>query len=86
MSNINKILKLTIYISFIIILWLTFFGFQLIGYVASIHERSLRLTACGTIGCNDLEFFFSVFWTVSIFIIIPLVIPIFVMSYLLFKN
>ncbi|TFE00653.1 hypothetical protein [Jeotgalibacillus salarius] len=77
-------LKLILILSAILIVWFLLFGIRLVGYFSAISDRGLREVACT--GCSDLNVFFSTAFTVSVFIIIPLITPVVLAFHWFFKN
>ncbi|WP_227936455.1 hypothetical protein [Alkalihalobacillus deserti] len=79
-------MKLISIILGIVLIWFFLFGIRLIGYFSAISERGLRATECGTQGCSNVELFLNVAWTLTFFIIIPLIIPLVLTIYFSLKN
>jgi hypothetical protein len=79
----KKVLKTILIVIVIFIIWFSLFGIRLIGYFSAVNERGLRQTVCGTQGCNNIEFFFNLAWTVSFMIVLPLIVPIVISVYFL---
>ncbi|WP_110111851.1 hypothetical protein [Bacillus sp. CGMCC 1.16541] len=82
----KQTIRLFLTLAVILVVWLFFFGFRLIGYVESVQQKGLRATECGTMGCSDLSFIFSTLWTASFFVFIPLLLPIIVAVYAFKKK
>lgn len=75
------------FIVLIVIVWFFFVGFRLIGYISEINSRGFRMTVCGTDGCSDAMLVLNSVWTASVFILIPLIIPIILAIYFIgFKK
>lgn len=65
--------KLILILMTIGIVWFFLFG---IGYVSAMSERGIRATECGTHGCSDVVYLLSLTWTLTGFIVLPLIIPV----------
>lgn len=80
----NKLISILIAIG---VVWFFLFGIRLIGYFSAISERGIRATECGTQGCSDVVFILNLTWTLTFFIVIPLIIPTTLTFYfLIFKQ
>jgi threonine/homoserine/homoserine lactone efflux protein len=85
---LRKILKLTLVIALGLV-WLFFavgFGyFGLFGFLANASEKGFRTTLCGSIGCSELDYFFSIAWVAGM-ICIVYILPIALIIYLVHKR
>lgn len=81
MAQGSSKLKVILISIVVVVVWFLLLGVRLIDYFSSINENGLRETVCGTQGCNDIVFLLSTTWTFSLFIIIPLIIPLTLVIY-----
>jgi threonine/homoserine/homoserine lactone efflux protein len=58
--------------------------FGLLSFYADASEKGFRATLCGTSGCSNAEFFFSVAWLLGIIFVIY-ILP-FVIIYLVYRR
>lgn len=82
----SRKMKALMYSILVVLIWFFLFGVQLIGYFSSISDKGLRATECGTQGCTDAIFIANLIWTWSIFIVIPLILPIALIIYFHLKK
>ncbi|RBW69613.1 hypothetical protein [Bacillus taeanensis] len=59
--------------------------FGLLGFWFHAAEKGFRPTLCGTLGCSDLDFFFSVVWLLGMIFLIY-VLPIGIIIYFVTKK
>lgn len=57
--------------------------FGLLGFLMTSSQKGFRETLCGTSGCTDFDFFFSVLWLlgmVSVIYLLPIALVIYFIS------
>ncbi|XEC94486.1 hypothetical protein AB6A23_24765 [Paenibacillus tarimensis] len=71
------------------LIWLIFaigFGFfGLLGFFANATEKGFRATLCGTAGCSNTDYFFSVAWLLGMIFLIY-ILPIIILILLVRKR
>ncbi|XEC96708.1 hypothetical protein AB6A23_09335 [Paenibacillus tarimensis] len=68
---------------FIVAVGFGYFG--LLGFLASSSQKGFRETLCGSSGCTDLNFFFSVLWLIGMVSVIYL-LPMALVLYFIRKR